>query len=159
MLNWTEIITLLSAGIAMGLGAIGSGVGEGFAAGKAVESVARQPSISDRIMKTMLVGQAVSESTGIYALVIALLLLFSAPETGGVVKAAALLGAGISMGFGALGPALGIGFAAGKGVEGVGRSPHKEPVIFRTMLIGQAVSESTGIYALVISLLLIFVVK
>jgi len=71
-------------------------------------------------------------------------------------KAAALLGAGISMGIGALGPGIGEGFVAGKACEGIARSPENATLLTRTMLIGQAVSESTGIYSLVIALLLIF---
>ncbi|MDP8232993.1 MAG: ATP synthase F0 subunit C [Candidatus Zophobacter franzmannii] len=73
-----------------------------------------------------------------------------------IAKAAALLGAGIAMGIGALGPGLGEGFVAGKACEGIARSPEHASLITRTMLIGQAVSESTGIYSLVVALLLIF---
>lgn len=73
-----------------------------------------------------------------------------------IVKAAALLGAGIAMGIGALGPGLGEGYTAGKACEGIARSPENAGLITRTMLIGQAVSESTGIYSLVVALLLIF---
>jgi F-type H+-transporting ATPase subunit c len=72
-----------------------------------------------------------------------------------LIKAAALLGAGICMGFGAIGPGIGEGFAAGKACEGISRRPEEYSQLFRTMLIGQAVSESTGIYSLVIALLLI----
>ncbi|MDP8220804.1 MAG: ATP synthase F0 subunit C [Candidatus Stygibacter frigidus] len=71
-------------------------------------------------------------------------------------RAAALLGAGIAMGIGALGPGLGEGFVAGKACEGIARAPEHASLITRTMLVGQAVSESTGIYSLVIALLLIF---
>jgi F-type H+-transporting ATPase subunit c len=63
------------------------------------------------------------------------------------------------MGFGAIGPGIGEGFAAGKACEAIGRNPDEAGLLTRTMLVGQAVSESTGIYALVIALLLIFVVK
>jgi F-type H+-transporting ATPase subunit c len=73
-----------------------------------------------------------------------------------VVQAAALLGAGIAMGFGAIGPGIGEGFAAGKACEGISRRPDEHGLITRTMLIGQAVSESTGIYSLVIALILMF---
>jgi F-type H+-transporting ATPase subunit c len=73
-----------------------------------------------------------------------------------IARAAALLGAGICMGMGALGPGLGEGFVAGKACEGLARSPENASLITRTMLVGQAVSESTGIYSLVIALLLIF---
>ena len=74
----------------------------------------------------------------------------------GIVKAAALLGAGMCMGMGALGPGVGEGFVAGKACEGIARRPDEAGLITRTMLIGQAVSESTGIYSLVIALILIF---
>ena len=73
-----------------------------------------------------------------------------------LVKCAALLGAGLCMGIGAIGPAIGEGFVAGKACEGISRRPEQAGLLTRTMLIGQAVSESTGIYSLVIALLLIY---
>ena len=74
-----------------------------------------------------------------------------------LVKAGAMIGAGICMGFGAIGPGVGEGFAAGKACEAIGRSPQDAGLLTRTMLIGQAVSESTGIYSLVVALLILFV--
>jgi len=74
----------------------------------------------------------------------------------GIRYAAAFLGAGICMGIGALGPGLGEGYVAGKACEAIGRVPEQANLITRTMLIGQAVTESTGIYSLVIALLLMF---
>ena len=71
-----------------------------------------------------------------------------------IIKGAALLGAGICMGFGAIGPGVGHGFAAGKACEGISRRPEEYSTLFRTMLVGQAVSESTGIYSLVIAFML-----
>ena len=75
-----------------------------------------------------------------------------------LIKCAALLGAGICMGIGAIGPGVGEGFVGGKACEGIARQPEAAGLLTRTMLIAQAVSESTGIYSLVIALLLIFVV-
>ena len=75
-----------------------------------------------------------------------------------LIKAAAYLGAGISMGLGAIGPGVGEGMAAAKACEAIGRNPKEAGLLTRTMLVGQAVSESTGIYSLVIALLLLFVV-
>lgn len=77
---------------------------------------------------------------------------------GDVVRASALIGAGICMGLGALGPGLGEGYAAGKACEAIGRAPEHAGLLTRTMLIGQAVTESTGIYSLVVALLMLFVV-
>jgi len=66
----------IGAGISM-LGGIGPGIGEGYAAGKAVEAIARQPEAENRIRTNMILGQAIAESTGIYSLAIALFLIFT----------------------------------------------------------------------------------
>ena len=75
-----------------------------------------------------------------------------------IVKAAAYLGAGLAMGLGAIGPGVGEGMAAAKACEAIGKNPREAGLLTRTMLVGQAVSESTGIYSLVVALLLLFVV-
>ncbi|MBN2063146.1 MAG: ATP synthase F0 subunit C [Deltaproteobacteria bacterium] len=79
-------------------------------------------------------------------------------EGADLVKAAAFLGAGICMGIGAIGPGVGEGFAGGKACEAIGKRPEEAGLLTRTMLVAQAVSESTGIYSLVVALLLLFVV-
>ena len=71
-----EAARLLAAGLCMGLGAIGPGIGEGYVAGKAIEAIGRNPSMSDKIIPNMILGMAITESTGIYALVISLIILF-----------------------------------------------------------------------------------
>lgn len=68
----------LAAGICMGLGAIGPGIGEGYIGGKAIEAMSRNPEMADRIFTTMIVADAIAESTGIYSLVVALVILFAA---------------------------------------------------------------------------------
>ncbi len=73
--------------------------------------------------------------------------------------AGAMLGAGMCMGFGAIGPGIGQGFAAGKACEAIGRSPENAGLLTRTMLMGQAVSETTGIYSLVVAFLILFVLS
>lgn len=72
-----------------------------------------------------------------------------------IVLGASAIGAGIGM-IAGLGPGIGQGYAAGKGAEAVGRQPEAQGDITRTMLLGQAVAETTGIYSLVIALILIF---
>ncbi len=74
-----------------------------------------------------------------------------------IVTAAALLGAGFAM-IAGIGPGIGQGYAAGKAVEAVGRQPEARGNIITTMLLGQAVAESTGIYSLVIAIVLIFTI-
>ena len=66
----------VGAGLCMGLGAIGPAIGEGNAVGKALEGMARQPEMAGTLRTNMILGCAVTETTGIYSLVIALLILF-----------------------------------------------------------------------------------
>lgn len=75
--------------------------------------------------------------------------------TEAIVKAASYIGAGIAM-IAGLGPGIGQGFAAGKACEAVGRQPEAKGDITSTMLFGCAVAESTGIYSLVVAMVLIF---
>ena len=69
-------LTTLGVGICM-LACGFAGLGMGFATGKAVEAVARQPEASSRITATLILGIALTESTAIYALVVALVMLFT----------------------------------------------------------------------------------
>lgn len=69
----------LGAGICMGIGAIGPGVGEGHAVANACEAIGRQPESKSAVTSTMVMGCAIAETTGIYSLVIAILLIFVAP--------------------------------------------------------------------------------
>ena len=68
----------VGAGLAM-IAGIGPGIGEGHAVAKACEAIGRQPECKGDVTTTMLMGCAVAETTGLYALVIAILLIFVAP--------------------------------------------------------------------------------
>ncbi|EOC99451.1 ATP synthase F0 subunit C [Caldisalinibacter kiritimatiensis] len=68
----------IGAGLAA-IAGIGPGIGQGYAAGKAAEAVGRQPEAQGDVIRTMILGQAVAETTGIYGLVIAIILLFVRP--------------------------------------------------------------------------------
>ena len=69
----------LGAGLAM-IAGIGPGIGEGNAVAKACEAIGRQPESKGAVTSTMLMGCVIAETTGIYALVIAILLIFVAPN-------------------------------------------------------------------------------
>ena len=71
----------IGAGLAM-IAGIGAGIGQGNAAGQGAAAVGRNPGARGSIMSTMLLGQAVAETTGLYGLVIALILLFANPLLG-----------------------------------------------------------------------------
>lgn len=68
----------IGAGLAM-IAGLGPGIGEGVAVSKALEAIGRQPECRSEVTSTMLLGCAVAETTGIYSLIIALILLFVRP--------------------------------------------------------------------------------
>jgi F-type H+-transporting ATPase subunit c len=79
MENGMELVAAaraLGAGLCMGIGAIGPAIGEGNAVGKALEGMARQPEMTSTLRTNMILGCAITETTGIYSLVVALLLMF-----------------------------------------------------------------------------------
>ncbi|MBP9728174.1 MAG: ATP synthase F0 subunit C [Candidatus Moranbacteria bacterium] len=72
-----ESAKLLGAALAMGLGAIGPGIGLGILASKALEAIGRNPEAQSKVQTTMILAIAVTEAVAIYALVIALMILFA----------------------------------------------------------------------------------
>ena len=67
----------IGAGLCMGIGAVGPGIGEGNAVGKALEGMARQPEAAGNLRTNMILGCAITETTGIYSLLISFLILFA----------------------------------------------------------------------------------
>lgn len=153
---WVKIAAFAGAGFSMGFGAIGAAIGEGLAAAKANEAISRNPMSSGDIFKMMLVGQAVAETAAIFALVIGVLLLFTTGSAVSLVSASALLGAGLCMGFGAIGSGVGSGFPAGEACAGISRQPAMGGRLTTNMLIGAAVSQTPAIFAMVVAFMLMF---
>ena len=73
-----------------------------------------------------------------------------------LIKACSAIGAGLAV-IAGIGPGVGQGIAAGYGASAVGRNPGARGEIMSTMLLGQAVAETTGLYGLVVAMILLFV--
>ncbi len=71
-------MSAVGAGLAL-IAGIGPGVGQGYAAGAAAAAVGRNPGAKSDITSTMLLGQAVAETTGLYGFVVAIILMFVKP--------------------------------------------------------------------------------
>jgi F-type H+-transporting ATPase subunit c len=153
-MEYVHLFAVLGAGIAMGIGAIGSAIGEGLIAMKAVQSLGRQPQASGKIVRIMIISQAVTETAAIFALVVALLLLFKS-GTYPLIKGFTFLSAGIAIGFGTIGAGLGAGLPGSAAMEGIGKQPENSDVLTIQMIIGQAVTQTSTIFALTVSLILI----
>jgi F-type H+-transporting ATPase subunit c len=77
-----QLVSIISAAFAVSFGAIGPALAEGRSVAAALDAIARQPESAGTISRTLFVGLAMIETTAIYCLVIALLLLFANPYTG-----------------------------------------------------------------------------
>ncbi|OPX35305.1 MAG: hypothetical protein B1H12_09140 [Desulfobacteraceae bacterium 4484_190.2] len=155
--SYVKACSLVGAGLAIGLGAIGSAIGEGLTAGKANETLSYRPELAGEILKTMLVGQAVAESAAIFALVVAMLMFFTNPVGKPLLAAWAFLGSGLGMGLSAIGSGIGSGFVSATACEGIGRQPAAKSAINSLMLIGASITQSTAIYGFLVSLMLLFI--
>lgn len=156
---WFLASAMIGTGLSMGLGAIGSGIGMGMCGSKAVEGVSRNPSSLGDVQFVHLLGSAVAGNPAVFALVVALLIFFQDFSSWpGLAKCMGVVGAGVCTGFGAIGPGIGCGFPGAEACLATAKKPQLRMTMVRTMLIAQAVSQSTCVYCLVISLLLLFTV-
>lgn len=73
-----EAMKYFAAAMCMAIGSIAPALAEGHIGGKAMEAIGRNPSVADNIFPKMIVADAISESTGIYCLVVSLIILFVA---------------------------------------------------------------------------------
>ncbi len=71
-----ESVKVLAAGLCMAFGAVGAAIGESWIASKAMDGMARNPEVADKLFTNMIVAMAITESNSIYALVISLIILF-----------------------------------------------------------------------------------
>lgn len=78
-LTLVAVASIISAGICIGIGAIGPALGEGRALAQALASIAQQPDETSTITRTLFVGLAMVESTAIYCFVVSMILIFANP--------------------------------------------------------------------------------
>ncbi len=145
----------IGAGLSIGLGCLGSGVGCGWPAAAACEGVARNPRRATPVTSLMIIGQAVAQSPSIFAIVVSLMLLFFTLPGTGLAAAAIAIGAGFAMGASALGPGFGAGIASGGAVEGASAWPKSQAIALRTMLIGQAVCQTPAIFGMLVAFIML----
>ncbi len=78
-LSLVGIVSIFTAGITIGIGSIGSALGEGRAVAQAMTAIAQQPDESGTLSRVLFVGLAMIESTVIYCLVVSMILIFANP--------------------------------------------------------------------------------
>ncbi|KKP24313.1 MAG: hypothetical protein SZ59_C0002G0159 [candidate division TM6 bacterium GW2011_GWF2_28_16] len=147
-----EFLHYLAIGLAIGIGAIGAGFGQGLAAFSTIEALCRQREGNKQIFRSMIIGLAFLESGVILALVITLILLFSNSGQLNLGIAIAQVGIAIMMGVIATAISIASSFAVKSSVTSIARQPVFANKILTLMLVLQSLMEAPVVFAFIIAL-------
>lgn len=150
-----EGLRLMAAGIAMGLGCIGPSIGQAIFAHSSCKALGVNKNAYGKIFPFTLLSQAVTETPLIFCLLIALIIIYTPTGSNALFQAITIITAAVTIGLGSIGTATGIGYTASKASLQIAREPENYPTIVKTALLIEAFIESSVIYAMIISLLLI----
>lgn len=156
-----ESFRLIASGIAIGLGSIGPAIGLATFARVACKSVGVNRAAYNKLLSFSFISQAIVETPIIFAFVIALALLFIVQPMADedIVSAIALLSAGICTGIGTFGAGISSGNTAAQACKEISIKPDSYGILSRTSLFAQGLIETSAIYAVLVSLLLLFAIK
>jgi F-type H+-transporting ATPase subunit c len=152
--TFPDSLRLLGAGLSIGVGCLGPAIGLALFAKKACQSIGINRSAYTTLVTFSFISQAMIETPIIFSMIIALLLVGSSSLT--LVRGCALLAAGLCMGIGTFSTGISSGRTAGVACERIAIEPNSYVVVSRLSLFAQGIMETVTIYALLISLTLIF---
>jgi len=149
-----EFFHALSVVVAIVLGGIGSGIGQGIAGYGALTSITRQSASTSHIVRTMILGLALIESGVILALVISLMILFAGGPQLTLGVGLAELGMGLAIGLSSLAISIASAFAVKTACQSIARQPFFQQKIVTIMLLSQSIVSAPAIFAFIIALLI-----
>lgn len=149
-----QILHALAAGIAIILGGIGSGIGQGIAGLGTLQAMSRQQTGISNIIRTMILGLALIESGMILALVIALMLLFGKTTTITTAIGMSELGMGLAIGISAAAVSIASSFAVKEACLSIARQPFFTQKIITLMIISQSIIGAPVIFSFIIAMLI-----
>ena len=154
----SDALRLLAAGLAVGIGSVGPAIGLALFAKKAVEAIGKNKKAYNKILSFTLLSEAIIEMPVIFCMIIAIILLFIVPRITqeSYVKAIAYVSAALCIGISTFGPGISSGRSAGAACEQIGANPENYSALSRVSLFSQGLIETVVIYAILVSLLLIF---
>lgn len=149
-----EVLHYLAIGLAIALGSIGAGLGQGMGAFGTMGALSRQPQGSDQVFRSMVIGLAFIESGVILALVLSLMMLFGSADaiTWGV--AVAEVGIAIMIGVSATAISIASSFAVKSSAVSISRQPIFAQKILTLMLVTQSMMEAPVVFSFVIALII-----
>lgn len=148
-------IAMLGIAFAIGFSGFIAGIASSFPAQYSLLSIARQPFFSNKIMNLMLLSMSFIQTPVIFGFIISLFIWYQAASISTLTDAIRLLSSGLAIGFGGVGPAIGLGYFAKTACSMVGFNRKAYPRIISFTFISQALIETPIVFALVTALLLL----
>ncbi len=152
-----DAIRLVASGLCIGIGSIGPAIGLGHFAQTACQGMGVNRSAYNRLLSFTFISQAIIETPIIFALIVSIVLI-TAEVPQDMLKATAMLAAAICIGLGTIGAGIGSGKTAGAACQQIALNPNKYSLLSRISLFSQGLIDTSAIYALLISLSLLFFV-
>lgn len=153
-----DALRLIASGFCIGVGSIGPAIGLALFGQKACQGLGVNRHAYRQIFSFTLLSQAIIETPIIFSLVISFALLLLVPSVccENIVDGIALLAAGLCTGIGTLGPGLSSGRTARTACEQITHNPESYGSLSRISMFAQGLIDTSAIYALLISFLLLF---
>lgn len=150
-----EGLKFLSCGLVIGLGSIGPAIGQGIFSSSAQKAIGNNTYAYKNLFTFILLNQAVIETPVIFSLLVSFVILYFPMAQGSILSIFAIIGATLSMGFGAMGTGIANGYVGSRGCIEISLKPFVYSSILRATLLSQAIIEASVIYAFIVALFLI----
>jgi F0F1-type ATP synthase membrane subunit c/vacuolar-type H+-ATPase subunit K len=159
ILYWQDVLRIIGAGTAIGLGSIGPSIGLGMFTKQVCLSLGIRRKSYDTLFSFSLMRIAVIETPLIFALVISLLLLFFVPPAASedIVAGIGFLAAGLAVGIGTFGAGISSARTAAAAAQYIAINPQSANILSQTSLLGQGMIEASVIYPTIVAFFLIFI--
>jgi len=152
-----QSLQLIASGLAIGLGSIGPAMGLGYFGKITCESIGINRKAYGKIFTFTLISAAIIETPIIFALLVSMLIILSGSPN--LIKAIALVSSAFCIGIGTFGPGLSSGKTAGVACKQIAYDPDNYSSMSKLSILAQSITGTAAIYALIVSLLLIYFIK
>ncbi|MDR3551334.1 MAG: ATP synthase F0 subunit C [Candidatus Babeliales bacterium] len=151
-----DSIRLIASGLCIGLGSVGPAIGLAHFAQQACTDIGINKHAYNKIFSFTFISEAVIETPIIFSLIISLLLISSKIHDDSMVQALAMLASAICIGFGTIGAGIASGATAAAACHQIALNPDQHSILTRTSMFAQGLIDTSAIYCLLISLILLF---
>jgi F-type H+-transporting ATPase subunit c len=154
-----DALRLIASGLCIGLGSVGPAIGLAIFSKAACYAIGLHRELYKPLFSFTLISQTLVETPVIFAFLISLMILFFIPHLGEEQSLAgiAVIAAALATGLGTFGPAISSGSTAAAACKAIAQNPESQSLISRTSLFTQALIETCTIYAVLVSIALLFI--